>query len=1239
MRIVIDMQGAQTESRFRGIGRYTLAFAQAVVRNRGEHEVVLALSGLFPDAIEPIRAAFDGLLPQENIRLWSAPGPVSAEHSGNDDRRETAKLIREAFLASLQPDVIHITSLFEGYADDAVTSIGEFDADTPVSVTLYDLIPLLNPGQYLTPNPRYASSYERKIAFLRRATLMLAISEHARQEGVDALEGSSGPITNVGTAIGDEFHPVDVTPERSESLLNRIGATRAVVLYTGGADERKNLSRLIEAWANLPVSLRQTHQLLFAGRMPQSSVVELRQIAHRHGLLDDELLFSGYVSDEELVQLYNLCKLYVFPSWHEGFGLPVLEAMACGAPVIGANTTSLPEVIGLEAALFDPFKVTSIRDKIQAALTDEAFLGALRTHGLAQSKRFSWDATAQRAIAAWEGVVASTARGKIALPCIGDHMHKNLLNAITRHLGVVEDQALVALAAHLAQNENAGIERQLLVDISELCQRDAATGVQRVVRSYLHHLLRDPPRGFRVQPVYATQTDGYRYAQAYIAKMLDQSRPIDKDAPIRWKRGDLFFGLDMQHHVQLAHAGTYAQMRREGVIVKFLVYDLLPIQLADFFKDNNAKALHEQWLTMIASQDEAICISKATADAYEDWISRNEIKAATRFSTDWVHMGADLEGSNPSVGLPQDAAGILEILSSRPTFLTVSTLEPRKAQGQILDAVEELWARGTDVNLVFVGQQGWKIDALVDRIAIHPENGKRLFWLKGISDEYLGHVYQASACLVAASINEGYGLPLIEAARYGTPVIARDIPVFREVAAESAFYFNGETGEQLASALLEWLELHRSGSAPLSIDMRWSTWQQSTESLKAALIERHYPRHQLLVDISELAQRDARTGIQRVVRSILSEWVKHPPQGFSVEPVYATIDQPYRYARKFTARFMGDSEVEISDEPIDYQAGDVFLGLDLNHIVPKVHENYLRGLDLAGVNVQFLVYDLLPIQFPEFWGHTNPVHLVVADWMKLVASFGGVVCISENVAHEFSSWMKRNNVERKREINIRWFHLGADHENSVPSQGLPENADSFLLAIKKCTSFLMVGTLEPRKGHQQVLDAFEILWKTESNISLVIVGKQGWMVEDLVDRIRTHKELGKRLFWLDSISDEYLEQIYASSSCLIAASYGEGFGLPLIEAAQHKLPVMARDIPVFREVAGEHAFYFASEKSEEMAVSLGIWLALFNNGQHPRSDLMPWLTWKESSLQLARIISGDYKNLEIAHTYSIMSDA
>jgi len=156
MRIVIDMQGAQTGSRFRGIGRYTLSLTQAIVRNRGEHEIILALSGLFPDTIESIRATFDGLVLQENIRVWYAPGPVRECEPGNEWRREVAERIREAFIASARPDVVHVSSLFEGYGDDAVTSIGGFAPRIPTAVTFYDLIPLLNPAAYLKPNQVYA---------------------------------------------------------------------------------------------------------------------------------------------------------------------------------------------------------------------------------------------------------------------------------------------------------------------------------------------------------------------------------------------------------------------------------------------------------------------------------------------------------------------------------------------------------------------------------------------------------------------------------------------------------------------------------------------------------------------------------------------------------------------------------------------------------------------------------------------------------------------------------------------------------------------------------------------------------------------------------------------------------------------------------------------------------------------------------------------------------------------------
>ena len=402
MRIVIDLQGAQTESRFRGIGRYTLSFAQGVVRNRGEHEIILALSGLFPETIKPIRAAFDGLLPQENIRVWHAPGPLLEQCPDNESRREVAELLREAFLACLQPDVIHISSLFEGYVDDAVTSIGRFDRETPVSVSLYDLIPLLNPDQYLKPNPCYQQYYRRKINHLRHAACWLAISEFARQEGAAYLDVPEDWLVNVSTAIEPHFQPLVVDADIARQFHHKFDLVRPFVLYSGGSDERKNLPRLIQAYAALPSALRQSHQLLFAGKMAKGDIAQFRQVASESGLDPDELGFTGYVSEEELVLFYNLCALFVFPSWHEGFGLPALEAMACGAPVIGANTSSLPEVIGFEEALFDPMDVNSISTKMQRALTNASFQNRLREHGLQRAKLFSWDETAKRAIETWE---------------------------------------------------------------------------------------------------------------------------------------------------------------------------------------------------------------------------------------------------------------------------------------------------------------------------------------------------------------------------------------------------------------------------------------------------------------------------------------------------------------------------------------------------------------------------------------------------------------------------------------------------------------------------------------------------------------------------------------------------------------------------------------------------------------------------------------------------------------------
>ena len=262
----------------------------------------------------------------------------------------------------------------------------------------------------------------------------------------------------------------------------------------------------------------------------------------------------------------------------------------------------------------------------------------------------------------------------------------------------------------------------------------------------------------------------------------------------------------------------------------------------------------------------------------------------------------------------------------------------------------------------------------------------------------------------------------------------------------------------------------------------------------------------------------------------------------------------------------------------------------------------------------------LPAKNRHWWVESVSANL--NEWLEgIMGSASGFICISDAVANELNEWMVHHPPRQPFLPEIKSFHLGADIENSAPSKGLPENSESILTQLQSKPTFLMVGTIEPRKGHKQTLEAFETLWSQGKDINLVIVGKEGWLIDDLFKKLRSHPEKNKHIFWLEGISDEYLEKVYAASTCLIAASEGEGFGLPLIEAAQYKLPIIARDIPVFREVAGSDAYYFENDKDPEvLADAINQWLNLFAEETHPKSDDMPWLTWHQSTQQLATII-------------------
>lgn len=1248
MRIVIDLQGAQTESRFRGIGRYTLSLAQAIVRNRGEHEVILALSNLFPETIEPIRAAFDGLLQQDNIRVWYAPGPVRECEPGNTWRREVAELIREAFLASLKPDIVHITSLFEGYVDDAVTSIGRFDQTTPVSVSLYDLIPLLNPEHYLKPNPAYEQYYHRKLGHLRRASTLFAISEFSRQEGLAHLGLGKDDVVNISTAANASFCPISISQDQAHLLQKRFGIERPFVLYTGGTDDRKNLPRLINAYASLSSALRENHQLVFAGKISESEVSRFRAEAKSADLHADELLFTGYVSDDELVQLYNLCKLFIFPSWHEGFGLPALEAMACGAVVIGANTSSVPEVVGRADALFDPHDVTDISFKLAQSLEDERFRADLAAHALKQAKQFSWDESARAAITKFEALYASYESSTLPSPFPGPRPKLAFVSPLPLERSGISDYS-----AELLPELARFYDIEVVVD--QVCVGDAWVNANCPVRD-AQWLRKNAHRMDRV----LYQMGNSPFHQHMLALL--------EDVP----------GTVVLHDFFLS--GLRAYMEATGTVQNGWAHALYHAHgysavRGRYYSDDTAdvKFKYPVNLDILQRAQGVIVHSDYSRKLAEDWFGVN-------FAADWrvipllrtPYAYSDRAQARAALGLSMDDFVVCSF-----GFLDSSKLNHCLLRAWLRSCL----AQNARCVLVFVGENhgGEYGTQLLE--TIRASGLEERIRITGWADMPVFRNYLAAADVAVQlrTLSRGEtSAAVLDCMNNGIPTIVNANGSFAELPTDAVWMLPDEFEDYRLIEALETLwqddqrrndlggrarEVIRTRHAPATcasqyfgaiehfhkvsatnqsalanaiaeLDVQTSS-QNNLISLAQAIAQtlpEKKPTRTLYIDLSATRRTNLKTGIERVARALTLALLDAPPEGYRIEPVHLS-DQGgvwhYRHARRYTLQLLNCPDDVLDDDPAHLVCGDVVLGLDISGdmLVQATNAGLFKRLRNEGVRIHFIVYDLLPLAMPDmFPPNVSESH---AQWLAAVAQGDSAVCITKTVSDDLREWCDINILPRMRQFDVSWFHLGADVESSAPSRGLASDAEQFLAQCAARPTFLMVGTIEPRKGYLSAMDAFTELWRGGVDVNLVIVGGEGWVgisndmrrtIPLTIERLRHHPELGKRLFWLEGISDEYLEKVYAASTCLIAASEGEGFGLPLIEAAQHKIPIIARDIPAFREVAGIHAYYFGGTAAEDLVAAIKEWLGLYQAGLHPTSGNMPWLTWKESAEQLKGII-------------------
>lgn len=1362
MRIVIDLQAAQSpHSRNRGIGRYSIALAKAMLRQRGDHEILIALNGMYADTVQPVRETFAGLLPPTDIVTWHATLPaLQVQHPS---QRRAAELVREGFLASLKPDVVHVASLFES-GPYSFTSIGLGSGTHRTAVTLYDLIPHVYPEIYLH-HPDAAREYNEKIENLRRADLWLAISGASRLEGIERLSLPAANVVNISSAVDDHFRP-GTLPARGEAVLRRhYGLWRPFVMYTGGIDYRKNIEGLIQAWAALAPELRKAHQLAIVCSVQPGERERLEKLAADCGLATGEMVLTGFVPEDHLVDLYRLCKLFVFPSMHEGFGLPALEAMSCGAPVIGADSSSIPEVIGCDEALFDARSQAAMTGKLDHYLRDDASRARLARHGLERSRLFSWDASAQRAMEAFEALPPrpapppAVAKPKLAyvspLPPqrsgIADYSAE-LLPALAQHYDidlVLEQPSLDPLPAGCFGRQHTAA---WFLDHGHEYDRVLYQFGNSEFHDYMLPLLQRWPGTVVLHDFFLSGLQAHRelvmgrgpvwsralfdshgwHALARRAHASDMGAVIHEfpanfevlreaagiivHSPFSQELARQWYGPGAaQDWALIPHLRVALPLQREPARaqLKLDAQDFLvcafgmmgPTKMNDrllrawrqsalaadphcrlvFVGENHPGDYGREMVRAIQACGGRVSISGwASPEDFRRYLNAADLAVQLRTLSRGETSGTVLDAMNHAVPVVANANGSMAYLPRE----AVLVLDEEFTDEQLVRALEDLWrdparrrAMGDAARRLIetrhspadcAAAYARAIESFAQRARTESASvlARRVGEVlpRRWAEPVLGHLANAIAHnmpqprparqlvvdltpWIRAATDSG-SVPLL-------PTLLRTLVDQPAAGWRAEPVYQARDGEwRYARALLkheflcgddvvadDLLDLRREDvwcvlddgppgqpalpacAAALGLDALRLPWEGDADLAWpcVAATSRVWRGRQWFIDISELVRFDWQSGIQRVVKNYLLELLRHPPDDATIVPVYATVgEQGYRVAQDPMLRFAGLPLRGSAGPVIEPRAGDLFFGLDLApHIVP-VQRDYLQRLRARGVAVAFMVYDLLPLRLADCFAPG-----AAADherWLRVAAGADLLVCISQAVADELAQWLRDHPPADgpPRTPAIGSVHLGADLAHALPTQGLPPDAKDVLARIRARPSFLMVGTLEPRKCHAAVLSAFERLWEAGADATLVIAGRTGWMVSDLVSRLRSHPEQGRRLFWLEDSSDEYLQEVYAACACLVAASRGEGFGLPLVEAAQRGMPIIARDLPVFREVAGDHAFYFADDAPQALADAIARWLALYREQRQPASTGMPWQTWRQSAAQLRRLLLGTY---------------
>ncbi len=742
MRIAIDLQGIQSDgSRKRGIGRYSIELLKSILAHFREHEYILCANASLTD----LTSLFWEELKLSNVHYfeWFAPAPFDY-FSKNSSYQKLATYLRTYSFSCLHADIILITSFFEGFSDNC---LHDFDLDlisTPTVSIFYDLIPLLNHKTYLNNNPEFEKYYNLKLNKLVQLDGLLTISQSAAKEIETNLDYDKAKIYNISSACNRNIFNTNTIKKPSIEIQD----LSPYLLYIGAGDPRKNLRGLLHAYSLLSIELKE-YKLVLAGKLLQPEVNQIDEWIRIFSINPIKVIKTGFVSDEQLAELYKNCSLFIFPSFHEGFGLPVLEAMSCGAPVIASNRTSIPEVICNERAMFDPSKPLEMKNLIEQSLLDNDFSEVLKKNAQVQSNKFSWENCAHLAIDACEKIIAKNPKR-----CQVSNWEKIKIH----------NKDLFDLLFKKVQSEKSickELNNNLLVQFCASLDR-INIQIDKFSKIFTNN---EGISSWRVEGPFDSS-----YSLAILNRYFTDalSKKIDNlSLHITEGHGDYEVNYNfLKSYTNIYN--IYEQSLNNNSHFNVLSRNLYPPRVHDM----NAKynLLHSYgW-----EESEFPRIWVEEFNTYLDGITVMSNQVKKILIDNGVKIPIDVSGLGVDHFLKIKACKEFNLEAKSFRFLHISSCFPRKGIDILLKAFSELFTNEDDVSLIIktFNNPHNNISNLLTELRTHNTSFPDVILiLEELNNSQLKSLYLQSNALLAPSFGEGFGLPIGEAMLLGLPVI------------------------------------------------------------------------------------------------------------------------------------------------------------------------------------------------------------------------------------------------------------------------------------------------------------------------------------------------------------------------------------------------------------------------------------------------------------------------------------